>query len=265
MRGPAANLRRWLGGVFALVALLTEGPGAARPAEGAGEDGAVPHGLLPSLQSVIAALGSSPGRKVVLVFSVGVPAEAASGIDSVALAAAGSHAVVHAFGLAGGRDDPDNLLDTNALDRLARAAGGTFSMLGRSADPARAAVIDIGRGADATESARTESAESAARNLEAQRVLAKAVDYVAGYQRQYSMLVAEERHVQRTRTEQQTLRSDVLLVRPPGLDAWVSFRDVFEVNGRPVRDREDRLKRLFLDGSPEALKQLAETKVKIVK
>ena len=248
----------------------------------------------------------------------------------MALAAASAQAVVHAFGLAGGRDDPDNLLDTNPLDRLARATGGTFSMLGRNADraleralpelsasyvlglepapadadgrrhtlrietsrpsatvrapawlvvrpdaddyvpppeaarlaqlgagPARAAVVDIGRGADAPDSARP---ESAARELEVQRLLARAADYVSGYQREYSMLVAEERYVQRTRTEQQTLRSDLLLVRPPGLDAWVSFRDVFEVNGRPVRDREDRLKRLFLDGSPEALAQLAAIK-----
>jgi hypothetical protein len=125
------------------------------------------------------------------------------------------------------------------------------------APPTRPAVVDIGRGADATDSART---ESAARDLEMQRLLAKATDYVSGYQREYSMLVAEEQYVQRTRTEQRTLRSDLLLVRPPGLDAWVSFRDVFEVNGRPVRDRQDRLKRLFLDGSPEALKQLAAIK-----
>jgi hypothetical protein len=273
---------------------------------------------------------STPGRKVVVIFSAGVPASSASGLENVALAAASAQAVVHAFGLPAGRDDPDNLLDTNALDRLARATGGTFAMLGRNADkalerivpelsaayvlglepsaadadgrrhqlhvetyrssvavraqvwlvvrpdaadyvpppeaarlaplgadPSRAAVVDVGRGADATESARS---ESAARDLEVQRLLARATDYVAGYQREYSMLVAEERYVQRTRTEQQTLRSDLLLVRPPGLDAWVSFRDVFEVNGRPVRDREDRLKRLFLDGSPEALRQLAEIK-----
>ncbi len=36
----------------------------------------------------------------------------------------------------------------------------------------------------------------------------------------------------------------------------MSFRDVFEVDGRPVRDREDRLKRLFLDPTPEAQARL---------
>jgi len=305
-------------------------PTEAPPVPKAGEEAAAPSGLLPSLQSALTAMRSTPGRKVVVILSAGVPASSASGVESVALAAASSQAVVHAFGLPAGRDDPDDLLDTIALDRLARATGGTFAMLGRNADkalerivpelsasyvlglepsaadadgrrhalrvetyrssaavrspawlvvrpdaadyvpppeaarlgplgadPSRAAVVDIGRGADTTESARS---ESAARDLQVQRLLARAADYVAGYQREYSMLVAEERYVQRTRTEQQTLRSDLLLVRPAGIDAWVSFRDVFEVNGRPVRDREDRLKRLFLDGSPEALKQLAEIK-----
>ena len=309
------------------VAAVDRPPTEAPAAPAAGEAGTAPSGLLPSLESVLTAMRSAPGRKVVVIFSAGVPASSASGVESVALAAASSQTVVHAFGLAGGRDDSDNVLDTNVLDRLARATGGTYSTLGRNADkalertvpelsasyvlgleptaadadgrrhplrietsraaasvrapawlvvrrdaddyvpppeaarlapirapPARAAVVDFGRGAD---SARP---ESAARELEAERLLARAADYVSGYQREYSMLVAEERYVQRTRTEQQTLRSDLLLVRPPGLDAWVSFRDVFEVNGRPVRDREDRLKRLFLDGSPEALKQLAAIK-----
>ena len=42
------------------------------------------------------------------------------------------------------------------------------------------------------------------------------------------------------------LRSDFLLVRPRGEDRYVEFRDVFEADGRPVRDREERLTRLFL-------------------
>jgi VWFA-related protein len=312
------------------VTVAERPPVEAPAASKVGDEGAAPTGLLPSLQSVLAAMRSTPGRKVVVIFSAGVPASSASGVESVALAAASSQAVIHAFGLTGGRDDPDNLLDTNVLDRLAHSTGGAFTMLGRNADkvlertvpelsasyvlgldpmaadadgrrhtlrietsrasatvrapawlvvrpdaddyvpppeaarlaplgadPSRAAVVNIGRGADAMDPS---GGESAARELEVQRLLARAADYVSGYQREYSMLVAEERYVQRTKTEQQTLRSDLLLVRPPGLDAWVSFRDVFEVNGRPVRDREDRLKRLFLDGSPEAQAQLAAIK-----
>ena len=64
------------------------------------------------------------------------------------------------------------------------------------------------------------------------------------------MLVAEEDYHQSHRSGRVRLRSDLLLVRSP--DQWISFRDVFEVDGQPVRDREDRLKRLFLDPTPEA-------------
>src|SRR5580692_7235154 len=42
------------------------------------------------------------------------------------------------------------------------------------------------------------------------------------------------------------LNSDLLLVRPKGADRWVQFRDVFEVDGQPVHDRDQRLAKLFL-------------------
>ena len=38
------------------------------------------------------------------------------------------------------------------------------------------------------------------------------------------------------------------------------FRDVFEVDGKPVRDREDRLQKLFLAPSPDAYAQLVRIK-----
>ena len=99
-----------------------------------------------------------------------------------------------------------------------------------------------------------------ARDPELQRLLGRASDYISGYQREYSLLVAEENYVQSARTQRQQVRSDLLLVRKPGEDGWVSFRDAFEVNGVAVRDREDRLKRLFLDPSAEAQAQLMAIK-----
>ena len=89
-----------------------------------------------------------------------------------------------------------------------------------------------------------------ARGAELQLALARLFDYAGGYEKQYSMLVAEEEYRQHTDTESQRLRSDFLLVRSAG--QWISFRDVFEVDGKPVRDRDERLARLFLDPSPEA-------------
>jgi len=102
------------------------------------------------------------------------------------------------------------------------------------------------------------NAEPPTRDLELQRLVARASDYVAGYEREYSMLVAEEKFVQSTKTMMRTLRSDLLLVRTPAADGWVAFRDVFEVDGKAVRDRDDRLKRLFLDPSVEARAQLEQ-------
>jgi VWFA-related protein len=84
--------------------------------------------------------------------------------------------------------------------------------------------------------------------------LARLFEYADAYERQYSMLVAEEEYLQSHRGGRTLTRADLLLVRPG--NRWVSFRDVFEVDGRPVRDREERLRRLFLDPTPEAQARL---------
>jgi hypothetical protein len=98
-------------------------------------------------------------------------------------------------------------------------------------------------------------------------VLQRAAAYVADFQRQFSGIVAEERYVQEVkafakepgrlanpmRTE---LHSDLLLVRPVSGGGWTEFRDVFEVDGAAVRDRRERLTRLFLEGSPSAHEQI---------
>jgi hypothetical protein len=91
-------------------------------------------------------------------------------------------------------------------------------------------------------------------------VLASASAYVRDFEAHLAGIVTEEHYVQdsippstyipgapRTNTRQHVeLNSDLLLVRPKGADRWVQFRDVFEVDGRPVRDRAQRLTKLFL-------------------
>ena len=54
------------------------------------------------------------------------------------------------------------------------------------------------------------------------------------------------------------MKSDLLLLRPEGAPTWVQFRDVFEVDGQPVRDREERLARLFLSRDVTTAKQVEE-------
>ena len=54
------------------------------------------------------------------------------------------------------------------------------------------------------------------------------------------------------------LKSDLLLVWSAGVDAYVQFRDVFDVDGFPVRDRSERLLKLFLTPSASTTKQAAQ-------
>lgn len=86
--------------------------------------------------------------------------------------------------------------------------------------------------------------------------LARLGAYVDRYLAEFSSLVIEEDYLQRatapnTRTRSQRLKSDLLLVRTPGPTGWVPFRDVFEVNGQRLPDRQDRLRKLFLE-QPDA-------------
>lgn len=51
------------------------------------------------------------------------------------------------------------------------------------------------------------------------------------------------------------LKSDLLLVRPLGADGWMQFRDVTEVDGKRLKDRNDRLAHLFLEPSKNTAAQ----------
>lgn len=87
-------------------------------------------------------------------------------------------------------------------------------------------------------------------------VLDRSASYVQRFQQQLAQIVSEETYVQtvvdtsrfsNTLRAQPTqrLRSDLILVKPSASERFVELRDVFEVNGRPVRDREARLEALL--------------------
>ena len=94
-------------------------------------------------------------------------------------------------------------------------------------------------------------------------VLSRAAGYVAEYQKRLQGIVAEELYLQnytgrgrgRAISEGRRLRSDVLMVKLAGDDWWMQFRDVFEVDRRPVRDRDQRLYKLFIDAKADARAQ----------
>ena len=83
-------------------------------------------------------------------------------------------------------------------------------------------------------------------------IVERAGRYVAAYLQEFSAVVSEELQVQKLvradgRVRQtRELKSDFLLVKI-GAGAPQAFRDVIEVDGKPVRNREDRLRKLFLE------------------
>jgi hypothetical protein len=101
-------------------------------------------------------------------------------------------------------------------------------------------------------------------------VLKRAATYVSEFAHRVSGLAAEESYVQDIEEapgrrapglSHRELKSDLLLVQIPG-NMPVEFRDVFEVDGQPVRDRGDRLTRLFqspTSGGPQAASIVQES------
>ncbi len=88
-------------------------------------------------------------------------------------------------------------------------------------------------------------------------ILARATRYVVDLLPALTNVVAEETYVQRITNPSRTRRlvSDYLLVRVEESQVWTAFRDVFSVDGTPVRDRDQRLARLFLESPGTAFEQ----------
>lgn len=105
-------------------------------------------------------------------------------------------------------------------------------------------------------------------------VLSRAVRYVQAYEHAFSILASEELYVQemqapenpggnltttnpgggmqRRKSNRSVLRSDYLLVQLGVGAGWLPARDVFEAQGAKVRERDDRLVRMFTTGDVQA-------------
>jgi len=95
-----------------------------------------------------------------------------------------------------------------------------------------------------------------------EEVLERTTQYVEEFVERFANVVAEERYVQTTNPSnpgpgprRRELVSDFLLVRAQGTRDWYQFRDVREVDGKAVRDRDDRLTTLFLQPWETAFQQ----------
>ena len=93
-------------------------------------------------------------------------------------------------------------------------------------------------------------------------LLDRAGAYVAEFHRRLSTLVGEETYVQDWKTVwtshgksgatdhgHRVTRGDLLLIKAPGAEAWMGYRDVYDVDGTPIHDRNDALETAFRTGS----------------
>ena len=110
-------------------------------------------------------------------------------------------------------------------------------------------------------------------------ILSSAMRYVMNYEQQFALLVSEEHYVQELQRPPnpgdnlsrsnpgggmraggamnvQSIKSDFLLVQL-GMDGegWMPFRDAFEVKGKKLRDRDERLLKLFLENDKGAFEK----------
>jgi hypothetical protein len=98
------------------------------------------------------------------------------------------------------------------------------------------------------------------RNPTVPELLAAAAKYLDGYEKQFSAVVSEERYQQSADplaargVRQRILRSDLIVINA-GQAGWISLRDVYEVDGLPVRDRADRLMKLVTEPAPDSFAQ----------
>jgi hypothetical protein len=103
----------------------------------------------------------------------------------------------------------------------------------------------------------------AAPEVSLDQVVRVAGEYVGRYEQAMSAVVAQEdyRQVVLSRiATSRTLRSD-LLVLDAGPRGWVSFRDVYDVDGTPVHDHDQRLSDLighFAPGSLQEARRIAD-------
>ena len=99
--------------------------------------------------------------------------------------------------------------------------------------------------------------QGSAANVE--ELVQRASQWVTSYAEELSLVIGVEHYAQYmgeeafSRAYGRQLVSEFALVRVKG--DWLGFRDVYEVDGKPVGDRQDRLKKLFLEAPDAAVTQ----------
>jgi hypothetical protein len=87
--------------------------------------------------------------------------------------------------------------------------------------------------------------------------VADAGRYLQTFTEQVAGVVLEERYLQQAQgrvVSARELVSDLAIMADPRF-GWIEFRDVFEVDREPIRDRQNRVVELFANPSPDSLAQ----------
>jgi len=145
---------------------------------------------------------------------------------------------------------PDGPADAVASDRSAASAFRRKAVAATD----RSVVSAFGR----TSAAAVVTILSISALLQAQKppstkeVVRRVEQYVASYGEKASIVVCTEKYAQKVQGSgmatdgSRTLVSDFALVHADAMQGWLGFRDVIEVDGRRVSDREDRLARVLM-------------------
>jgi hypothetical protein len=88
----------------------------------------------------------------------------------------------------------------------------------------------------------------------AEPALRAAASYLAEYERKLGAVTADELYLQDTGRTRRILKSQMLFI-PDDVYGWLEFRDVLEVDGIAVRNRESRVVDLFAKPHPDRLRQ----------
>ena len=110
------------------------------------------------------------------------------------------------------------------------------------------------------------ASQVSARQVQSDPLVAKAVNYVRDYTKAMASVVCEERQTQRVVKHDgkvkktREITSEVAFVDAGGAHAFslVVFRDVMTVDGKPVRNREERLRKLLISGRKQDWYKQAE-------
>ncbi len=110
------------------------------------------------------------------------------------------------------------------------------------------------------------TADAGAQTVRLRDIVARLDAYLQGYEERLASVVSEEEYRQwveqgpktaRSKTSRM-LRSDFALTLTSERNRWMGYRDTFDVDGVPVRDRDERLQRLLSSGAVGQAARIAD-------